>query len=121
MRMRGGAIEGAIGSGAITGILGVLTVEDASPLLAVIAGAILGAGIGLGVVVAGLFMPTQRWYPFVLVGGVIGAVFFGVATIVGIQLGDIINSSIISLFSGFIIGALIGGVVMRHKRVFSQQ
>ncbi|PJF39706.1 MAG: hypothetical protein CUN55_13745, partial [Phototrophicales bacterium] len=112
----GSVIEGAIGSSIITGVLGILTVEDADPILSIIIGALLGAIIGLLIVVLAIFMPTQRWFPFPLVGGVIGAFLFGVATVFGIQLGEIINSSLVSVIVGFMVGAVIGGVVMRQKR-----
>ncbi len=121
MRIRGSAIEGAIGSGVITGLLGVLTVSDADPILSVIVGAFLGTTIGLGVVVLALLLPTERWFPFPLVGGIVGAIVFGLATLIGIQLGDLINSSAISVLIGFAIGAIVGGVVMREKRTLYRQ
>lgn len=121
MRLRGGAFEGAIGSGAITGLLGVLTLGDANPLLSVIAGALLGAAIGLAVAILAVFIPTKRWFPFPLLGGVVGAILFGLVTVIGIQIGEIINSSLISVAIGFTIGALVGGVVMREKRTLYRQ
>jgi len=113
MRAMRGLFVGGVSSGIITGIAGVADTSDGDPVLAVIIGVLLGALIGGIVAILTYISLFKTATPYALVGMIIGAFTFTIATNFDIGLGNIVSNTESGLVSGLVIGGLVGFFVAR--------
>lgn len=115
MRAIRGAFEGAIGTGIITGIFSLATLEDADPAIAIIIGAILGAIIGVALTLLVMMRVSERLATYMFAGAVVGGLVFALAANYDVGLGDLVENSGSGVIGGGIIGLILARIIAARE------